>query len=172
MELLTPGEVRAFIRTSLTDEQLVALIAREEAALVERLGPNYDEENPLVEVVEGEGVHAFLNRPITAVESVTEADTLGGTPAMLDIADYFIWHKQGRLERLPDGKKWGRKVTVTYQPVDDTARRKALLIDLIRLTLERTALKSESVAGEYSYTAPDWDADRIRLLRSHGFMRV
>ncbi len=58
-------------------------------------------------------------------------------------------------------------------PADDRAEWRAALLELVRLQLARTALKSESIAGEYSYTAADdWDADRAKLLRRLGFFNL
>lgn len=169
MSLVTAEEVRALIETPLGDEELEAIITREEAAMVKRIGPNYDEDTPLVESIEGRGKNLFLSRAIAEVESVTEARCLGDTPEELTPTDFHIWHEQGRLIRLLRWTCWGEVVTVTYQPVDDNEARKTTLIELIRLALERTVMKSESVAGEYSYTAPDWDAARERLLSEYGF---
>jgi hypothetical protein len=169
MSLVSVDEVRALIETPLEDEALEALIEREEAVMVKRIGPNYDALVPLVEVWEGDGKEVFLNRPITTITTITEAECLGDDPTALTTDEFYVWHKQGRLTRLPKWKCWGSVVTVTYQPEDDTETRKALLIELLRLTLERTGLKSENVAGEYSYTAWDWDDSRDRLLASYGF---
>lgn len=169
MSLVSVDEVRALIETPLEDEALEALIEREEAVLVKRIGPNYDADTPLVETVEGRGKSLFLSRPITSITSIEEARCLGGEMTELTTDEFHSWHAEGRLMRLPRWTCWGEVVTVTYQPEDDTETRKALLIELLRLTLDRTGLKSENVAGEYSYTAPDWDASRDRLLASYGF---
>jgi hypothetical protein len=169
MSLVAVEEVRALIETPLEDEGLEAIIEREEAVMVKRIGANYDPLVPIVEVWEGDGKELFLNRPITTITTITEATCLGADPTALTTDEFHIWHKQGRLTRLPRWKCWGAVVTVTYQPEDDNETRKALLIELLRLTLERTGLKSENVAGEYSYTAPDWDASREQLLAGYGF---
>jgi hypothetical protein len=65
-------------------------------------------------------------------------------------------------------------ITVTYKPYDDREQRKEAIIDLARLTLERTAMKSESIAGEYSYTAWEggWDAERVKVMRRLGFVNI
>ena len=67
--------------------------------------------------------------------------------------------------RLPEGVTWGAVVAVTYTPVDDTSLRTSVLLDLIRLTLDYRGLQSESVAGEDSYTAGDFEARRQALYR-------
>jgi len=36
----------------------------------------------------------------------------------------------------------------------------------VRLVIERTAMKSESIANEYSYTAPDnWEAEFRKAMK-------
>jgi hypothetical protein len=44
--------------------------------------------------------------------------------------------------------------------------RAQVIIDLVRIVIERTAMKSESIAGEYSYTAPDnWEAEFRKAMK-------
>jgi len=70
------------------------------------------------------------------------------------------------IERLPVDSNWGTVCVVTYKPMDDRFKRIPVIIDLLRLTLERTAMKSESIAGEYSYTAPEnWDAEFRKAMK-------
>lgn len=167
MSLLTLAEARALIKTSLTDPELQAVIGREEDEIIRLYGAHYVSGTTTVsETLEGGGASLFLRRPIFSVSSVTEDG------AALASADYRLWGAQGRIERLPKGATWGEVITVVYVPQDDNGRRKAALIDLVRLAVEHTALKSESIAGEYSYTAPDWEAERAKLLRRAGLARI
>jgi hypothetical protein len=62
---------------------------------------------------------------------------------------------------------------VTYKPLDDRLKRAQVIIDLARLVIERTAMKSENIAGEYSYTAPDdWEREFRRAMRKLTFQAV
>ena len=46
-------------------------------------------------------------------------------------------------------------------------------IDLVRIVIERTAMKSENIANEYSYTAPDnWDAEFRKAMKRLVFKAV
>ncbi len=109
--------------------------------------------------LEGEGKRKlYLRRKLTAVTSVTEDDVA------LAATDYKVWGAQGTVERLPRGIRWGEEIAIVYTPANDNDTRKAVIIDLVRLALERTALKSESIAGEYSYSAPEWEAERTAVL--------
>ncbi len=166
MSLLTLAEARALVKTSLTDPELQAVIGREEDEIIRLYGAHYISGTTVSETVEGGGPSLFVRRPILSVSSVAEDGTA------LESTAYRLWANQGRIERLPKGATWGEVITVVYVPQDDNSRRKAALIDLVRLAVERAALKSESIAGEYSYTAPDWEAERAKLLRRAGLARI
>jgi hypothetical protein len=163
MSLLTVAELRAIVKTSKSDTQLQQVIDREEAEVVARYGPHYDG-TAITEACDGGTCSLFLKRRIGSVSSVSEAQSLGGTAAALTSTQYAVAN-EGRVIRLSEGTRWGRSVTVSYIPVDDRPLRKQVLIELVRLALEQTAMKSESVAGEYSYQAPDWEAQRRDLYR-------
>ncbi len=176
--LLTIAEVRALISTGLSDADLQDVIDREEAWMIRAFGAHYTAGQSVTEIFAGERTRSlYLRRPIATVTSIT-AD--GET---LDSDDYRLWGDEGRIERLPIGSLWGWRgeggiwfeetITVVYTPQDDNDLRKSALIDLLRLTLNRSGLKSESVAGEYSYTAfENTDAERARVMKRLGFIHV
>jgi hypothetical protein len=166
MSLATVAEVRALVNTNLDDSQLQAVIDREEEDVTRLYGAPYAALSYDTETLEGGGCNLMLHRPLSTVTSVTEDS------AALAATDYRVWGRQGRLERLPAGSTWGVVVTVVYTPVDDNNKRKRTIIELVRLATERTAMKSESIAGEFSYTAPDWEVEHARVLRSIGFVGV
>jgi hypothetical protein len=173
MSILTVDQARALVSTALDDAQLQAVIDREEAEIVRRLGAAYATGVSLAETHPGGGKSIFLRRGIGSVTTVTERVSPASDPVTLVATDYFAWADEGRLERLPPGGRWGAVIVVTYAPQDDREQWRQVEAELVRLLLARTALKSESVAGEYSYTAPDnWDADRAALLRRLGFLNV
>lgn len=160
MTLVTLDEARALIKTSLTDPQLQAIIARAEAEVVACVGAHYvNAATDVSETLSGGLRNLYLRRAIGSVTSIVEDGVT------LTSADYRVWGGQGRIERLAVGALWGEVVTVSYTPADDNAARQGVIIELTRLAVERTALQSENVAGEYSYGAPDWERERARLLR-------
>jgi len=175
VSLLTVAELKAQVRTSLADADLQRVIDREEAEVVRFYGPHYvDAPTGVTETLEGGTRSLYLRRRLASVTSITEyqtADAASGT-ALTAGTDYRVWAAQGRLERMPTGAKWGAVVSVVYVPADDDDLRRAAIVDLCRLALERTALKSESVAGEYSYQAPDWGQARAEILQRLGFVNV
>jgi hypothetical protein len=169
VNLLTVDEARALVSTGMSDSDLLSVIEREEAWLVRAYGPHYTALLSVTETVAGRRMrNLYLRRPIATVTSVTADGTL------IDSDQYRLWGDEGRIERLPYGSVWGEEqIVVVYGPQDDNALRKSALIDLLRLTLSRSGLKSESVAGEYSYTAfENTDEERARVMRRLGFVKA
>jgi len=175
--------LRAVVNTGLDDTRLSAIIDREEIEIARRLGAASDgSTTTIVETKPGGCANIYTRRPIASVTQVREQQFLGGTFATLLTTQYHVWTDEGRIERLPaitggvlawsSGGAWGPLVEVTYIPTDDRERRKLATCEFVRIALERTAMKGESVAGEYSYTAPEWDALRAMLYRSLGFWEV
>jgi len=159
--LVSPADVKALINTSMSDANLQTVIDRIEAQITERIGaPQTDlMTTTLTKTFRGEGFYLFMPTEIYAVVSISE----DGNALTSD--QYETW-AGGVIERLPDESYWGDRMTVVYKPVDDRLKRAQVIIDLVRLVIEHTALKSESIAGEYSYTAPDnWDADFRQAMK-------
>lgn len=169
MSLVTVAEVRAMVTTGILDTSLQAIIDREEAIMVQRCGAHYASTSTRnTETLSGGYTKLYLTQKITSIYRVTEDSVvLSQTDG-----DFRVWELEGCLERLPAGSLWGAVVSVLYVPYDDNERRKAVLVEMVRLALERTAMASESVAGEYSYHAPDWEYERARLLRSLNFRAI
>ncbi len=167
--LVSPADVKALINTSLSDANLQVVIDGVEAQIIEKIGePQSDGyTTQIVKTMRGEGCgDLFMPTEIYAVVSIVEDETT------LDVDQYQTW-AGGVIERLPLDATWGKRVVVTYKPADDRLKRKQVIIDLVRLVIERTALKQESVAGEYSYTAPsDWDAEFRKAMKKLMFQAV
>ncbi len=161
--LVSISQVRALINTALSDVNLQDVIDRVEAQITARIGaPQTDGYTvEITKTLRGNdyGENLFMPTEIHSVVSIAE-DT---SPLTSDM--YRIWGG-GVIERSSLGSHWGGHVVVTYKPADDRPKRTQVIIDLVRLVLERTAMKSESIAGEYSYTAPDnWDAEFRRAMK-------
>lgn len=169
MSLLTIAEARALITTALDDIQLQAVIDREEAEVVRRLGAHGDGTSTITVELEGGSSDLFLNRTIASITSVRDR-TATGTYETVASANYMHWSTQGRLQRL--NGTWKSVVEVVFAPVDDRSQRKQVIVELVRLALDQTAMKSESIAGEYSYSAGDWEVKRATLMRRLVFMPI
>ena len=166
--LVSPANVKALINTSMTDENLQTVIDRVEAQVTAKIGaPQADGfTTEIVKTLRGDGMSLFLPTDIYAVVSIVED---GNT---LTADDYQTW-AGGVIERLPADGNWGDRMTVIYKPADDRLVRTQVIVDLARIVLERTAMKSESVAGEYSFTAPDnWEAEFRNAMKRLLFKAV
>ena len=166
--LVSPANVRALVNTSLSDENLQTVIDRVEAQITEKIGaPQTDAyATVVVKTLRGEGSNLFMPTEVYDIVTIVE----DGVTASAD--EYQAWGG-GVIERLPMGSMWGTRCVVTYKPKDDRLKRTQVIIDLVRLVLERTALKQESVAGEYSYTAPDnWDAEFRKAMKKLMFQAL
>lgn len=166
--LVAPADVRVLVNTGLTDANLQAVIERVEAQITERIGaPQTDAmATTLTKIMRGEGELLFMPIEIYEVVSIVEDLTT------LTSDQYQTWGG-GVIERLPADSHWGDRMTVVYKPTDDRLVRAQVIVDLVRIVLERTAMKSESVAGEYSFTAPEnWDAEFSKAMRRLLFKAV
>jgi hypothetical protein len=169
MSLVTIAEVRAMVTTGVQDTALQAIIDREDAVMVQRCGAHFvDTSTRITETLHGGYALLHLSQKVTSVYRVTE----DGTVLSQTAGDFRVWEMEGTLERLPAGAVWGAVVAVIYVPYNDNDRRKAVLIELVRLALDRMAMVSESVAGEYSYHSPDWEYERARLFRQLNFRAI
>lgn len=161
--LVTAADAKKQINTSLGDNDLQAIIDRIESQITARIGAPWTNDttpSQVVKTLRGEGVSLFLPTGIYEVVSIDEDDV------DLTADDYRVWGNGGVIERLPINSNWGMVCTVTYKPMDNRFKRIPVIIDLLRLTLERTAMKSENIAGEYSYQAPDnWDAEFRKAMK-------
>lgn len=167
--LVSPADVKALINTALSDIDLQTVIDRVEAQVTQRIGaPWTDNVTPaqIVKTYRGEGPYLFTPTEIYSVVSIVEDSTT------LTVDDFRVW-AGGVIERLPTCSGWGDRCVLTYQPIDDRKARAQVIIDLVRLVIERTAMKSESIAGEYSYTAPDnWDAEFRKAMKRLMFKTI
>lgn len=159
--LVSPAIVKVHINTGMSDVNLQTVIDRVEAQVNEKIGaPQTDAyATSLVKTVRGEGASLFMPTEIYSVTSIVEDDN------SLTSDQYQTWGG-GVVERLPIGTNWGSRCVVTYKPADDRLKRTQVIVDLVRLTIERTAMKAENIAGEYSFTAPEnWDKEFRRAMK-------
>lgn len=178
--LLTAAQLREHVETDLPDTALDRIILAEEGEIVRRYGPHAT----AAETLQGGDEFLVLARAAASITAVTE--TIGLTDTVLAADDYRLW-PGGRLQRRADGTtgsfqpnvmggvidtlnvtpRWGDRVAVTYVPVDETAQRTLVLVQLCKLAIQYSGLKSESVGGgDHSETTADYPVEREKLLRS------
>jgi hypothetical protein len=163
MALLTVAQVRAHVETDLADEALERLIDDADAEIIDRAGA-VDEQTDEMHGVEL-ATALCLSRRASEITEVVE--TVSEDETTLAADDYSLRAGGLFLDRLSTGTNgrstWGDSVVVTYTPVDRTARRTRVLIDLVKLSVQYNALRSESV-GDYSATSAEYETERERLL--------
>lgn len=165
MALLTVAELEEHIETDLPITALDRLIADAEQEIVQRFGEHATQTDRTYG-----GFHLLvLSRPADSITSATEI--IGETTYNLVADDYELWPDKVRLKRLTTGTNprsaWGDVVEVSYAPVDETAKRKRVMIDVIKLAIEHRGLASEKV-GDYSMSAVDYERERSRILNRLG----
>jgi|SRR6185436_12165917 hypothetical protein len=152
MTILSTDEFRDFVQTDLDDAALQVLLDAAESAIVAYAGPP----GVASELVDGGVGRLPLSRQASAVTTVTE--TRGTTTTTLATDDYRIRADGYVLERLRTGTNprstWNGLVELTYVPIDDTAIRKAVQVELVQIDLASSGsaggnLKSQSI-GDYS----------------------
>jgi hypothetical protein len=175
--LVDVATLRTHVETDLLDPAVQRLLDDADAAIVARYGPNTGnitvdlQGAPFGEAWPGLGIDRLLfpNRAVTAVVSITEYRVREDpTGVLLDATDYRLLYGGMAIERLttgPNGRStWGERVVITYTPDAQTARRILLEIDLVRLAVQYTALRAESI-GDWRGEHPDYEAERERMLR-------
>lgn len=166
--LVFPSDVKAIVNTSISDDNLQVVIDRVEAQVTAKIGaPQNDAYSiSITKTMRGEGTNLFMPTEIHSVVSIVE------DVSTLTSDEYQTWGG-GVIERLPEDSFWGDRVVVTYKPTDDRLKREQVIIDLVRLVIERTAMKSEDIAGEYSFTAPeDWDKEFRKAMKKLMFQAI
>jgi len=164
MTLVSVSDVRALVKTSLSDAELQTVIDRTEEEVVERIGA-FQDDTLMVTVTEtgylSPGRMIMTRQPFIAVSGVT----VNGD--VVDAADYLTRGFAGILSGIPASynASGAAEYTVVYRPIDQRSKLTRTIIDLVRLSIERTAMESENVAGEYSYQAPDWEKEYRKILR-------
>jgi hypothetical protein len=166
--LVSPDQVRLTVKTDLTDDQLQMVIDQVESEITSRIGAPQDDQGSVQIVITkyGEGNLMFFTTEIASVISIVEDDRT------LSVDEYRVW-PGGQIQRLPEDWNWGTEVVTTYCPADDRPKRTQVIIDLVRIYIDRTALQHESIAGEYAYDAPQsWEEEIRKIMRRLTFVTV
>lgn len=170
--LMTQAEMRSHVETDLADADLQRVMDSEEEEMVKRFGDHAASDSSAASEVEkfydaiGQ-TFVYLSREVTSVTTVVEkiVNKYGTSSTTLASNDYELWDNR-RLRRLADGtnsrQSWQDVVEVTYEPYDDRARRRGLLIQLCKLSLIYDATSSTSV-GEVSSSSLDYSSEREKL---------
>lgn len=163
MSVVTLGEVRALVKSGLSDPDLQAVIDREESWLADRIGALTGERTDTF--TPGVGDASLYLRRKTAAVVITDAGVT------LDPTDFLFTPSTGQIRRVVGyisarymhvPGAWQGDVTATYTPTDTASVARAV-IELVRGTIIETGYESESM-GDYSYNRGK--VGRAGLVRS------
>ena len=170
MALLTATEVRQHIETDLGDTALDRLINDADLEIIDRLGAVASQTEVFKEP---SNKHIILARKASSISSVVER--IIDTDYTLAASDYTLMGDGYTVERLQGSgypnNIWQGIVTIVYVPPDETASRKRLLVDLVKLTLAYDGRLSSGIGDVRVQGFSDYQAQRNALfdaLQSRG----
>jgi hypothetical protein len=141
------------------------LIDAEHAEVVKRFGEDDSEENDLP----GGTKTIFPSRRVDEITRITEDGVV------LADDDFEVRQKGWAVRRLDTGTHpattWGEDIHIEFTPVDDTARRKRVILDILKIAKKYGPYQSERL-GDYSYMrqagngSKDYQSEREALLSS------
>lgn len=156
--MLTTAEARALITTSLSDSDLAAVIARQEAWLARRVGPLDGTRTETFVTPHGDEV-LRLARP-AAAGSLVVVDEAGA------VTDYEL---RGWSDIVRTAGSWTATAEVSYT-ADDEAEVKDSIITLVRLAVTESGYQAEAMQG-YSATTDHDMRRRMRYEAWRGLLR-
>ncbi len=156
--LITVGQMREHVETSLSDEALTRLLESADAEIIRAYGPHDGERTVTLYLVLRQSPYLLaLPSPAASVSLITE----GADDTVVDSDDYTVEYN-GRI-LLKSKSRWLPPVDVTYTPVADNPRRIAVLIDLVKVEVQFSELASERV-GSYQSRTRAYGNERQQIL--------
>lgn len=178
MTLLTVTEFREHVTTSLGDAAVQRLLDDAEAEIIAYAG----DVSTATELMAGGTSRIVTSRPIDSVTTVVERD--GGSSSVTLATDDWEMFGSFVLLRSRDGTNhssyWRGPVRLTYVPVDDTATREIVQVELCKLAIAfNPGLAAETVgswtqqyASNSAWNAGEERANILSRLRESPLMAV
>lgn len=170
MALLTVAELRELVESDLSDTGLGILLDAADYEIIARLGVLASQ----TDVLPGGGNLLHLGRRAASVTSAVEramVDGVGLQDTTLVAGDYELLANGYQVQRKTTGTNsswaWQGQVTIVTVPYDqtgETARRKALLVDLVKLANRYEGVGEQSVGDVRVRHMADQQAERDRLF--------
>ncbi len=169
--LLTVDEVRDSIETDLVDGALELVVDAADAEIIRRLGPLATQP----ETQEGGSRYLHLARAASAIVSISERYMVHGmgftTLALVD-SDWRLLPDGRKVERLTTGTNpssvFQGEVSLVATPLDTTAERSLLLINLVKLELGYTGHLVQSSGDIRVQSLENYADAKAALFRSLG----
>ena len=146
--MLTTAEARALITTSLSDSDLAAVIARQEAWLARRVGP-----------LDGSRTETFITPAGTEVLQLARPAVAGSIVAVDEGGAVTDFDLRGWADVVRTSGSWTTTTEVSYT-ADDEAEVKEAIITLVRLAVTESGYQAEAIQG---YSASTDHAMRRRM---------
>ena len=163
--LLTVADLREHIETDLGNDALGRYNDDVDSDVILRYGPVLTEskffEISPTSYPEGRDERLDLHRKADSITTVTE-QVGNNTPVVLNADDYELLSGT-QIKRLDTGTNprnlWGHDVTVAYVPVDTTAKRKGVIIAIVKMDVVYNGFTEEK-SGDYWANTEAYTADR------------
>jgi hypothetical protein len=150
--ILTTAEFRAFEDTELGDVPLQTLLDAAEIEIVRFAG----DPTTATEWIRGGQAFVYLKRPASSVTSIVEWNDSDGSSVTLAADDYLAYPGGFAFKRISTGTNprstWRDRSVWTYTPQADTALRKVVQVDLIKLALNFSPGVISERIGDWSET--------------------
>ena len=164
MAILTLAQVREHIETDLGDDPLTRLIDDADQEIIDRLGVLASQS----ETLDGGDALLHLRRKAlsitSAVERILETDyTLASNDFELLPDGFRVQRKQGTNYPYTI---WRGLTTIVYVPADETASRKRLLVDLVKLAVAFQGVAGSGIGDARIQHVSDYQGERNRLFDS------
>lgn len=149
--LLTLDEARGLTDSALEDESLQLVLDAAEAEITRYAGPVGER----TETFTSGGRLLSLSKRAASISSITETSFSSYDVTTLASDDYFAWPNAYVLERKTGGTNsrhtwWGRRVAVTYVPVDDVDLRKGVQADMCQLMINYAPGVTSETVGSWT----------------------
>lgn len=169
--LLTPTEFRQHVETALEDDAIQRLLDSAEDDINDhcgRLVVEYDEPNEVTQWFTNSEAEVVLRTKqallsVTSVTEVTEDEAGADIEEDLE-ADVDFWVDDAGAIRRKSGFTFGPRVRVVYVPVNTTNRRRATLINLVKLEINADPGTGFEGASTWQHTTQDYETQRQHLL--------
>lgn len=164
---VTTQNLRDHLETDLSTNVLNRLLSDAVEYLDNLAGP--ESGSHTVELLGG-GRSVRLHRKASQITEVKEIDSRG-TETTLTADQYRLKYNGRLLQRLQNGIGdkwwWDDSVIVTYEVVDDSAKRDRVVIDLVHLAATYRGFINSESDGSYSQSRmSDYETERYRLAKS------
>lgn len=156
---VTPAIVNLHVETDLADAELQRLIDDAESEIDLRFGS--DASITDFHLLSPKRKRIYLERRANTLTSVEEGEEIDELETLVENTDHILTGNGWVVERL--GADFQSRVKIVYAPITDSGRRDRVVIDLVRLAIQYSAL-SQSRDGDHAETQRTYQKEREGIL--------